>query len=224
MLYHSTRERLFATVFICFFFVILPVPLSAKTWYTKYDYERKEENAMARYGFIKTKEDVKFLILYALCYLPEPATFEVLLDVCTWCDDGFTWFDFKEAFDELVSTGHITVADPCADTTYEISDKGHEALSAFSHRLPYTVREAAQRSALRVVRQAHRDAVILAHSEQVRPDDFLVHMGIDEVFSLEMHASSPDQASLLEKTFRAHAEEIYQALLHAMTKDYTSKD
>ena len=63
MLYHSTRERLFATVFICFFFVILPVPLSAKTWYTKYDYERKEENAMARYGFIKTKEDVKFLIL-----------------------------------------------------------------------------------------------------------------------------------------------------------------
>ena len=28
---------------------------------------------MARYGFIKTKEDIKFLILYALCYLPEPA-------------------------------------------------------------------------------------------------------------------------------------------------------
>ena len=78
---------------------------------------------MARYGFIKTKEDVKFLILYSMCYLPDPATFEIMLDVCTWCDDGFTWFDFKEAFDELVATGHISIADPCADTTYQISKK-----------------------------------------------------------------------------------------------------
>lgn len=126
---------------------------------------------MARYGFIKTKEDVKFLILYALCYLPEAATFETLLDVCTWCDDGFGWFEFKEAFDELVATGHIAVADPCADTTYRISDKGQEALAAFHNRLPYTVREAAQRSALRVVRQAHRNAVISTHSEQIHPND-----------------------------------------------------
>ena len=100
---------------------------------------------MARYGFIKTKEDVKFLILYSMCYLPDPATFEIMLDVCTWCDDGFTWFDFKEAFDELVATGHIAIADPCADTTYQISEKGREALAAFENRLPYTVREAARR-------------------------------------------------------------------------------
>ena len=170
---------------------------------------------MARYGFIKTKEDVKFLILYSMCYLPDPATFEIMLDVCTWCDDGFTWFDFKEAFDELVATGHIAIADPCADTTYQISEKGREALAAFENRLPYTVREAAQRSALRVVRQAHRDAVISTHSEAVQEND--------EVFALEMHAANAEQASLLEKTFRAHAEEIYQTLLHAMTRDYETK-
>ncbi|WP_370814609.1 DUF4364 family protein [Butyricicoccus pullicaecorum] len=179
---------------------------------------------MARYGFIKTKEDVKFLILYSMCYLPDPATFEIMLDVCTWCDDGFTWFDFKEAFDELVATGHIAIADPCADTTYQISEKGREALAAFENRLPYTVREAAQRSALRVVRQAHRDAVISTHSEAVQENDYLVRMGIDEVFALEMHAANAEQASLLEKTFRAHAEEIYQTLLHAMTRDYETKE
>lgn len=179
---------------------------------------------MPRYGFIKTKEDVKFLILYALCYLPEAATFETLLDVCTWCDDGFGWFEFKEAFDELVESGHLSIVDDGPDTTYRINDKGHEALTAFHNRLPYTVREAAQRSALRVVRQAHRDAVISAHSQAVRPHDFVVHMEIDDVFSLEMHAVSSEQAALLEKTFRAHAEEIYQVLLHAMTKDYEAAD
>ena len=89
---------------------------------------------------------------------------------------------------------------------------------------PYTVREAAQRSALRVVRQAHRDAVISTHSEAVQENDYLVRMGIDEVFALEMHAANAEQASLLEKTFRAHAEEIYQTLLHAMTRDYETKE
>ena len=52
----------------------------------------------------------------------------------------------------------------------------------------------------------------------------MVRMGIDEVFALEMHAANADQASLLEKTFRAHAEEIYQTLLHAMTKDYEAAE
>lgn len=175
---------------------------------------------MARYGFIRTKEEIKFLILYALYHLPTPVTFEILLDVCTWCDDGFNWFEFKEAFDELVETEHIQIADPRPDTTYQLGEKGKETLTAFKTSLPYTVREAIQRSALRVVRQAHRDAVICTHSEQLRPNDFVVHMKIDEVFSLEMHAISPEQASLLENTFRAHAEQIYQALLHAMTRDY----
>ena len=66
--------------------------------------------------------------------------------------------------------------------------------------------------------------MISTHSEQIHPNDFLVRMGIDEVFALEMHAANADQASLLEKTFRAHAEEIYQTLLHAMTKDYEAAE
>lgn len=178
---------------------------------------------MARYGFIKTKDDVKFLILYALGYLPEAATFETALDVCTWCDDGFGWFEFKEAFDELVQTGHLTQADGAGEARYTVSPRGREALGAFENRLPYTVREAAQRSALRVVRQARRDAVISARTEPLHPNDFLVKMGIDEVFSLEMHAVSADQAAMLERTFRAHAEEIYQTILHAMTRDYDTQ-
>lgn len=178
---------------------------------------------MARYGFIKTKEDVKFLVLYALGYLPDPATFETIVDVCTWCDDGFGWFELKEAFEELVQTGHLTQADGTGDARYTVSDKGREALGAFENRLPYTVRESAQRSALRVVRQARRDAVVSAATTPVKENDFLVRMGIDEVFSLEMHAVSSEQAALLERTFRAHAEEIYQTLLHAMTRDYDAQ-
>ena len=175
---------------------------------------------MARYGFIKTKDDVKFLILYAMGYLPEAADLETVLDVCTWCDDGFGWFEFKEAFDELVGTGHLTRAAGEGEARYTVSDKGREALLAFANRLPYTVRESAQRSALRVVRKARRDAVISAESEALEPDGFLVKMAIDQVFSLEMHAVSPEQAALLERTFKAHAEEIYQTILHAMTRDY----
>ena len=43
---------------------------------------------MVRYGFIHTKEDIKFLVLFAMDLLPFPVTFETVVDLITWCDDG----------------------------------------------------------------------------------------------------------------------------------------
>ena len=95
---------------------------------------------MARYGFIKTKEDVKFLILYSMCYLPDPATFEIMLDVCTWCDDGFTWFDFRRRH----STNWlrpVTLRLPIpAPTPPTRSVKKAGSAAAFENRLPLSAR------------------------------------------------------------------------------------
>ena len=53
---------------------------------------------MVRYGFIHTKEDIKFLVLFAMDLLPFPVTFETVVDLITWCDDGFGYFELSEAF------------------------------------------------------------------------------------------------------------------------------
>ena len=62
---------------------------------------------MIRYGFIHTKEDIKFLVLFAMDLLPFPVTFETVVDLITWCDDGFGYFELSEAFYEMIPTGHI---------------------------------------------------------------------------------------------------------------------
>ena len=172
---------------------------------------------MARHGFIRTKEEIKFLILYCTQLLPFPVEWDTVVDLCTWCDEGFGFFELKEAFDELLRTGHM--AEP-ETGRFAITDKGRETMELFERSLPYSVREAAQQSALRVVQQLRRDAAISTRVEEVSPHDLLVTMSMEDVFSLQMHVVNQGQATLLERNFRANAEKIYQVLLGAVTEDY----
>lgn len=175
---------------------------------------------MARYGFIQTKEDVKFLILYAMGFLTFPVGFESVADICTWCDDGFSFFELKEAFDEMVASAHITQK----DGGYQITDKGREAAQLFESHLPFTVRESAQKSALRVVQKLRRDAAITTSVQVLADCDLVVSMEMQEVFSLSMHVVNHSQAALLERNFKENAEQIYQVLLDAVTRNYTGEE
>lgn len=177
---------------------------------------------MARYGFIHSKEDIKFLILFAMDLLPFPVSFSTIVDLTTWCDEGFGYFELSEAFYELPSTGHIAEQDSTGEKVYSITDKGREAIRIFEKQLPYPVREAAQRSALRVVRQIRRDAAIHTAVAEHSPNDLTVRMEMEQVFAIEMNVVNHSQAALLEKTFKANAEAIYQVLLSAMTENYES--
>lgn len=173
---------------------------------------------MARHGFIRTKEEIKFLILYSAGLLPFPVDWDTVVDLCTWCDEGFGFFELKEAFDELLKTGHM--AEPEAGR-FAITDKGQETMELFERSLPYSVREAAQQSALRVVQQLRRNAAISTRVEPVSAHDLLVTMCMEDVFTLQMHVVNRGQATLLERNFRANAEKIYQVLLGAVTEDYS---
>ncbi len=131
---------------------------------------------MVRYGFIHTKEDIKFLVLFAMDLLPFPVTFETVVDLITWCDDGFGYFELSEAFYEMIPTGHIDESTENGVKHYTITEKGREATRIFEKQLPYPVREAAQRSALRVVRQIRRDAAIHTSVTEHGEHDLTVRM------------------------------------------------
>ena len=177
---------------------------------------------MARYGFIHSKEDIKFLILFAMDLLHFPVDFNTVVDLTTWCDDGFGYFELSEAFYELLPTGHIEQT-PAEEPCYEITDKGREAVTIFEKQIPYPVREAAQRSAIRVVRQIRRDAAVRTAVDERAENDLTVRMEMDQVFAIEMNVVSHAQAAMLERTFKANAEAIYQTLLSALTANYESE-
>ncbi|HJA48287.1 MAG TPA: DUF4364 family protein [Candidatus Agathobaculum intestinipullorum] len=178
---------------------------------------------MVRHGFIHSKEDIKFLVLFAMDLLPFPVSFSTVVDLTTWCDEGFGYFELSEAFYEMIPTGHLAEIRGDGETRYQITDKGREATRVFEKQLPYPVREAAQRSALRVVRQIRRDAAIHTSVTERAPNDLTVRMEMEQVFALEMAVVSRAQASMLERTFKNHAEAVYQTLLAAMTADYQAK-
>ena len=178
---------------------------------------------MVRYGFIHTKEEIKFLILFAMDLLPFPVSFSTIVDLTTWCDYGFGYFELSEAFYEMVPSGHIDEQAGENEPVYSITDKGREAVPVFEKQIPYPVREAAQRSAIRVVRQIRRDAAVSTSVTEHAANDLTVRMEMDQVFSIEMCVVSRAQASMLERAFKGNAEQIYQTLLRALTADYETK-
>ena len=90
---------------------------------------------MVRYGFIHSKEDIKFLILFAMDLLPFPVSFSTVVDLTTWCDEGFGYFELSEAFYELVPTGHVEESKRDGEPEYSITDKGREAIRVFEKQI-----------------------------------------------------------------------------------------
>lgn len=176
---------------------------------------------MIRYGFIRTKDEIKFLILTCMSDVPFPISYDAVVDICTWCDDGFGYFELSEAFSELQDSKHIEKSsDENGKDIFSITQKGLDTAQAFRNRLPYTVREAAEISALRVVRKIRRDSQVITHTEKHGDKDFVVELSMQDIFSVRMNVVSAEQASLLEGNFRKHAEAMYQELLSVLTKTY----
>ncbi len=175
---------------------------------------------MIRYGFIRTKDEIKFLILTCMTYLPFPVSYDAIVDICTWCDDGFGYFELSEAFSELQHSNHVEKIENNGEELFAITKKGRETATAFQNRLPYTVREAAELSALRVIRKIRRDAQVSVTTEQNGETDFVVQMTMQDVFSIRMNVVSLQQAAFLEQNFKKHAEEMYQQLLSTLTHNY----
>lgn len=111
---------------------------------------------MVRYGFIHTKEDIKFLVLFAMDLLPFPVSFSTIVDLTTWCDEGFGYFELSEAFYEMVPTGHIEEIPDEGETLYAITERDAR-LPAFS-RSSFPIRSAKPHSALRCVSSARSGA------------------------------------------------------------------
>ncbi len=175
---------------------------------------------MPRYGFIHEKSEIKYLVLYAMDLIPFPVSYDAIVDIVTWCDEGFGFFELSEAFYELIPTGHVAEDKTAPDgPLYSITEKGREAAKVLGKELPYPVRETAQRSAIRVVRQIRRDATIHVSVKESAENDLKVRMELDSVYAIEMNVINRDQALMLQRAFKKKAEQIYQTLLIALTSD-----
>lgn len=172
---------------------------------------------MERYGFIRGKDDIKFLILNSLSYIKFYIDFDNIYDICTWCDEGFDYFEFNEAFLELVESNHLEEND---NNQFLITEKGLLTAKEFENRLPASVKDIVNMSALRVTKEIRRNTHIKAKTTKISDVDYVVNMEMEDVFSLNFNVTSHDQAALIESQFKKNAEKIYDDILNSLIKEY----
>jgi hypothetical protein len=165
-----------------------------------------------RHGFIHEKLDIKILILFILCRLPEPVTFDKLSELVL-IDEGITYFDFAECVSELVATEHV-MSD---GHTYQITDKGKRNGEITENSLPFSVRVKAEKNAADLRNQLMRKSMISSSQSIRRKGGYTVDLalsdGIGEIVSMKLYAVSQGQAQALEEGFIKNAEDIYNKLI-----------
>ncbi len=171
-------------------------------------------------GFIREEKDVMYLILFALGFFPMAITESDLMDVVL-VDDGFGYFEFCAAFSRLQERGFVSCRAGDQDKVYALTAEGAKAMEILASSLPLSVRDKAQRAALRVIAKLRRDASIKAYHTDNPDGTFTVHLKIcdakSDQLSVEVLAMTRRQCELMEDNFRRRAETLYPDLLQLLS-------
>ena len=168
---------------------------------------------MASFGFITDKLEIKFLILYIASRLVGPVPFETLQDL-SMCDGGVDYFDFAECLADLVRTEHLSKSE---EGLYAATDKGRRNSAICESSLPYSVRMQVDQNIVGYNEQIKRAALVGARVDK-RPEGgctvtLFLSDELDDLMELKLLVTREDMAKEMQKTFQAHAEEIYTKIL-----------
>ncbi len=171
---------------------------------------------MARQGYIHDKLDLKMLELYLLARAAGPIGPDTLAEL-TMRHEGVEYFDFAEATAELVESGHLAVE----DEGYVITEKGKLNSAACESSLPYSVRRRCDED-LAPINAALRRAAQVRGEKRVNGDGSVTaRMSLDDVngnlMTLELLCPDEAQADSLISGFQAKPEQIFNAVLTALT-------
>ena len=167
---------------------------------------------MPSFGFISSKLEIKFLILYISARLVEPVPFETLQEL-SMCDGGVDYVGFSECLADRVRTEHL----PLKEGLYTITDKGRRNSAVCESSLPYSVRMEAEQKLALCNEQLKRRALVKASIHPRAKGGYEVSLSLsddlDELMSLRLLVTRQDMALELQKRFREGAEELYARIL-----------
>lgn len=170
---------------------------------------------MPRYGFIRDKLDIKFLILYLMARTAAPVDFPTLTDL-TLCDGGIDYFEFAEAVSELVASEHLLLE----EDRYSITEKGRLDGAACESSLPYSVKRRCNVNLAKVNGALRRSAQVRAETIAHGDGNLTVRMTLDDesgnLMTIELLCVNQDQAERLMAGFQAQPERVYNEVLDAL--------
>ena len=181
--------------------------------------DRSAEEFMGK-GFIREETDIKSLLLYSLSLLPF-ALDEALFFDYVHVDDGFDYFDFSQAEEELASAGLIAIVKNKSGKSVIITPSGSEVNSSTWRQVAASVRQKMERKAIKVIQNIKRERSLKAsHTLNEKDGSYTVHLAITdrsvEIFSVELVLYSEAQCRIVENSFKENAKTLYASTLDVL--------
>ena len=175
---------------------------------------------MPQVGFIRDKNEIKYLILYIAERLIAPVPFEVMQEL-TMCDPAIEFFDFSECLSYLVRTEHMTCS---KDDLYAITAKGVQNGRATAEEIPYSVRLTAEKLAEEQNKKIKRARQVETRYVPRGNGMVGVELRLNDQVGLPMlrlELAVPDEARArsLARRFEAEPERMYGEIVRLLFPD-----
>lgn len=175
-------------------------------------------------GGLRDVNDIKILICYLLKHTARQMTFDNLNEILQ--HDGLcNYFDFANALQELLETGHVDLAERDETKYYRVTRLGAGTADLFERRLPYSVREKAVKAAIRLLARLRLEAenkVTITQTKSGFVVECRVLDGSDELLAVRLLLPEREQAETVKRQFLSDPAKIYQGALALMTGDVNS--
>ncbi len=162
-------------------------------------------------GGLRTKNEIKVLIGYLLSRLDTPLTREQLDEII--CGEEIAnYFEMSQALCELVDNGNIKLE----GNELIITETGRENSETLEHDIPYTVREKAFNTAVRLQTRLRRERENKIEIERVEKGCNVILSVVDaddEIMSVKLFVADYDQALAVKERFLADPVNIYSNIV-----------
>ena len=166
--------------------------------------------------------DSKIIVLYILDIAGKPLSIDQIVKFCEEFDD-ITYFDICSYIDSLKTSNYIDENLEENTMIYSLNDLGRATLKELLELIPGVNLHNIKKMINKNIKKKKTDFSIDTTILPIKDDEYKVSCyikdGNDELINITLYAGSKEQAKNIAKNWDEKAEEIYNQLLKAMTKE-----
>ncbi len=164
------------------------------------------------------KEEMKFIVLYALKQYKAPMTSETFYEIITWDKDIMGFFDAFSSLNELSTTGYVEMTFYRNEECFTLTENGEKALELFGDKFPKSIKNRIDDAIGKLRYDTLSDPkAIYAEVLPVTHKEYGVKLSVMEdhkpLMELSLNVGDRQIAEQTAKHFKENSEEIYKEIL-----------
>lgn len=168
------------------------------------------------YRYKPDEYETKLIILYSIHNLKHSPPYHLLSQVVTSSAD-INFFEIQSYIEELVELKSIEEYVINGETVYSLTQSGVEMCEFFASRIPASIRERIEDSALEINNDKSQENKIYANYIPINELEYKVNCGIMEnnvrLLDFEMYAGSKERAKKICEYFKENTKDFYMSLV-----------